>query len=293
DLNKAKEAFQTLSQQNFLPDLRVYKSMITAYVNAGQPKQAESLIREMEERDVKPTREIYLQVLRAFSGSGQVDGARRIVYTMQFAGIEPNLESYKLLIEAYSRAGDPDQARGHFDDMRRANIKPDDGCVASMISAYEKKNMLDKAVDLLLKLEKDVFQPGIVTNSVLVDWFGRLKLVEEVELLVKKMKESGEDLPLEVHVSLCDMYSRAGKEQNARQSLKILEGRKDVMTGDQFERVMGGLVAARLLNDAKRVSDAMEERGFTLSESVKVGLMAAQSIPRHQAGKKNTRKDGW
>ncbi|KAL0925000.1 hypothetical protein M5K25_003302 [Dendrobium thyrsiflorum] len=293
DLNKTKEAFEKLRQENFQPDLRVYRSVITAYVNAGVPKQGETLIREMEEKGMKPTREIYLQVLRAFAGSGQVDGARRIVCTMQFAGIEPDLESYKLLIEAYSQAGDPDQARGHFDDMMRSGVKPDDQCTASMVSAYGKKNMLDKAVDLLLKLEKEGFEPGVATNAVLVGWFGKLKLVEEAELLVKKMKESGEELPVEVHVSLCEMYSRAGKEQKVRQLLKILEGRKNVMKGDQFERVVSGLVAGRLLNDAKRFYDVMQERGFTLSESVKVGLMAAQSIPRHEPAKKKIGKDGW
>ncbi|KAG0461528.1 hypothetical protein HPP92_021825 [Vanilla planifolia] len=39
DLNRAKEAFEKLKQEGFQPDLAVYSSMITAYVNAGIPKQ--------------------------------------------------------------------------------------------------------------------------------------------------------------------------------------------------------------------------------------------------------------
>ena len=93
--------------------------------------------------------------------------------TMQFAGVQPTLELFTMLVEAYGQAGDPDQARCHFDHMIKSGHKPDDRCAASMITGYVKKNLLDKALDLLRTLEKDGFQPGIATYSILVDWLGR------------------------------------------------------------------------------------------------------------------------
>uniref|UniRef100_A0A6N2KP38 Uncharacterized protein n=1 Tax=Salix viminalis TaxID=40686 RepID=A0A6N2KP38_SALVM len=50
-----------------------------------------------------------------------------------------------------------------------------------MIAAYEKKNLLCKGLNLFLQLEKDGFEPGVATCTVLVDWFGKLQLVDEVE----------------------------------------------------------------------------------------------------------------
>lgn len=289
--NGAKEAFDKLRREGFQPDLRAYNSLITAYVNAGIPKQAVALIREMEEQDVKPTRDMYMQVLRAFSRSGQVDGAQKIIHAMQFAGVQLDLESYRLLIEAYSLAGEPEQARGHFDSMMRAGLSPDDSCVASVVGGYAKKNLLDKALELLLKLEKEGFVPGIATNSVLVDWMGRLQLVDEVEVLLRRMEEAGE-LPLEVHESICDMYSRARDELKALRSLKILEERKSLLNGNQFERIVNGLLLGGFLNDARRMLDVMQAQGFTPSEPLRVRIAAAQSIPRPDQGSEGRSQEG-
>ncbi|KAJ6795547.1 pentatricopeptide repeat-containing protein-like [Iris pallida] len=283
DLDRAKDAFESLKTQGFQPDLKAYTSMITAYVKAGHPKQGENLTREMEARDIRPTKEIYMELLRSFAEQGQVDGAQRIMNTMQFSGIQPTLESSTLLVEAYGQSGDPDQARGQFDQMRKAGHKPDDQCTASMVAAYAKKNLLDKALDLLLTLEQDGFKPGIATKSVLVDWLGRLQLVEEAERVLEEIAVMGE-APFQIHVSLCDMYSRAGNEEKAKKSLKVLEGKKRLLRADQFERIVSGLLAGGMVEDAKRMYQSMQGLGHTPSEPLKVTLMAAQSIPRQKPG---------
>jgi hypothetical protein len=41
--------------------------------------------------------------------------------------------------------------------------------------------LLGKALILLLNLEKDGFKPGVETLAVLIDWLGKLGLVEEAE----------------------------------------------------------------------------------------------------------------
>ncbi|XP_058088754.1 pentatricopeptide repeat-containing protein At1g71060, mitochondrial [Magnolia sinica] len=281
NLDRVKDAFEKLRSQGFQPDMRAYNSMIMAYVNAGLPKSGESLMREMEARDIKPSKEIYMELLRAFAQRGHVDGAQRIVNTMQFAGFQPTLESCTLLVEAYGQAGDPDQARNNFDYMIKAGHKPDDRSTASMIAAYEKKNLLDKALNLLLDLEKDGFEPGVATYTVLVDWLGKLQLVDEAEQLLQKIVEKGET-PFKIHVSLCDMYSRAGTEKKAREALGILESKKELLRADEFERIINGLLAGGLVQDARRVHELMQGQGFVSSEPLKVALMAAQAIPRQR-----------
>ncbi|MQL99555.1 hypothetical protein Taro_032279, partial [Colocasia esculenta] len=274
-LDRAKEVFESLRSQGFQPDLKTYKSMIVAYVNAGLPKAAEALIREMEARDIKPTLEMYMVLLRAFAQRGLVDSAQRMFNNMQFSGIQPNLEACTLLLEAYGHAGDPDQARHSFDFMIRAGHKPDDRCVASMIAAYQMKNLLDKALDLLLNMEKDGFKPGIATYTVLVDWLGKLLLVDEVEQILDKIAELG-DVPFQTNVSLCDMYSRSGDKSKAVKYLKRVEGRKELLSAEQFERVINGLIAGGFVEHAKRIHDVMQARGFSPSESVRIALMANQ-----------------
>lgn len=284
NLDRAREALESLRRLGFRPDREIYNSMIMAYVNAGQPKLAELLMREMEARDIKPTMEIYMTLLRSFSQHGDVGGAGRIATTMQFAGFQPNLESCTLLVETFGQVGDPDQARNNFDYLIRLGHKPDDRCTAGMIAAYEKKNMLDKALKLLLELEKDGFEPGLATDTVLVDWLGKLQLVDEVEQLLGRIAEQGEAPPLKIQVSLCDMYARAGVERKALQALGVVEAKKEQLGLHDFERVVGGLIAGGFVQEAQRVHRLMEAQGFA-SEHLKVALTASQAFSRKRPSK--------
>lgn len=272
NLARANEAFEVLRSQGFQPDIQVYNSMIMAFVNNGQPKLGEKLMREMETKDIKTTKEIYMALLRSFSQLGDIQGAERISTTMQFAGIQQSMETCTLLIEAHALAGDPDQARSHFDYMMKFGHKPDDRCTASMIAAYEKKNYLDNALNLLLELEKDGFEPGVATYSVLVDWLGKLQLVDEAEQLLGKIALLGEAPPFKLQVSLCDMYARARNEKKALQALGVLEARKDELGPAEFERIISGLIDGGFQKDAQRICRIMEAQGFDASR-VKVNLM--------------------
>ncbi|KAI9200239.1 hypothetical protein LWI28_004708 [Acer negundo] len=280
NLERAKEAFERLRSHGFQPDMKVYSSMIMAYVNANQPKSGEALMREMDSRDFKPSKKIYMALLRSFAQHGDISGTGRIATSMQFSGFQHTLESCTLLVEAYGQAGDPDQAKSNFDYMINLGLKPDDRCTASMVAAYEKKNLLDKALHLLLQLEKDGFEPGAATYTVLVDWLGRLQLVDEAEQLLGKISEQGEAPPFNIQVSLCDMYARAGVEKKALQALGVLETKKEQLGPNEFERIIDGLIAGGFVQDARRLYGQMEAQGYAASEKLKVALMASETFGR-------------
>ncbi|KAK6927091.1 Pentatricopeptide repeat [Dillenia turbinata] len=282
NLELAKQSFESLRGQGFQPDIKLYHSMIMAYVNGGYPKMAESLMREMEIRDIKPTKEIYMALLRSFAEQGIIDGADRIATTMEFAGFQPSLESCMLILDAYGRAGEPDKARTNFDNIMNVGLKPDDRCIASMIAAYEKKNMLDKALDLLLQLEKDGIEPGVATYAVLVDWFSKMQLVDEVEQMMARIAQLGETPPFKIHVSLCDMYSRAGMEKKVLQTLGVFGAKWELLGLKDFERIINGLIAGGFQEDAQRVYQLMEQRGFAASEALKVSLEALKAFGRNR-----------
>jgi len=277
NLARANEAFEILTGLGFRPDFQVYNSMIMAFVNNGQPNLADKLMREMDTGNIKPTEEMYMAMLRSFSQLGDTKGADRISFAMQFAGFQQSMEACTLLIEANALTGDPYQARHHFDYMIKLGNRPDDRCTASMIAAYEKKNYLDDALNLLLQLEGDGFEPGVATYSVLVDWLGKLHLVDEAEQLLGKIALLGEAPPFKLQVSLCDMYARAGNEKKALQILGVLESRKDELGQADFERIISGLIDGGFQQDAQRICRIMEERGFDASR-VKVNLL--KPVPR-------------
>lgn len=278
NLELANAAFEALKSHGFKPDMEVYNSMIMVYVNAGKPKLGETLMREMELRDIKPTENIYMALLRAFAKNGDSIGALRIVTTMQFAGFQQTAESYTLLIEACGRSNNPNEARNYFNEMMNIGFKPDDRCTSYVISAYEKNNELGKALHLLLMLEKDGFQPGVSTYSVLVDWLGKLQLVDEAEQMLTKIAQLGEAPPFKLQVSLCNMYARAHKDKKVLQALGVLEAKKDLLEYQDFERIIEALLKGGYVHDAQRMQKVMEMQGYKPSENLQIKLMSTKAL---------------
>ncbi|KAI3946595.1 hypothetical protein MKX01_014453 [Papaver californicum] len=286
NLERAQEAFDSLKTQGFQPDTKVYNSLVMAYINGGQPNSAENLIKDMETRDIKPTRDMLMALLRSFSERGEPVRAQSTATSLILAGYQQDLEYYTSLVGVYGRS-DPEHAREVFNKMIKAGIKPDDKCTANMMAAYEKRNYLDKALNLLLELEKDGFEPGFETYSVLVDWLAHLQLVDECEELLRKITEKGDVPPLKVHVSLCAMYSKEGNKKKALQALGIVEGKKDLLGADEFERIIDGLIAGGQTSDAERILKIMEAQGFPASQRLKVSLMGSAFLPRRSKPKLN------
>ncbi|CAI0436129.1 unnamed protein product [Linum tenue] len=274
DMDKARQAFETYKSHGFKPDTKVCNSMIMAYVKAGRPDLGEQLLlRDMEITEIV-TEEIIMALLASFSKLGDAAGAGRISSTMTtLAGIKDTLESYTLLIEAYARVGDVKKARNNFDHMMKTGMKPDDRCTASIIAAYEKKNLLDEALELLLKLEGDVgFELGVATYTVMIDWLGKMGLIDEVEQLLGKIANLGEAYPLKIQVILCDMYARAKMEKKALQALGVLEAKKEQLGANDFERVIRGLLDGEFGEEAQRIEKMMLAQGHTQSEDLKIAL---------------------
>ncbi|CAN7021548.1 hypothetical protein IGI04_022603 [Brassica rapa subsp. trilocularis] len=279
NLERATEAFESLKSYGLRPDNKIYTSMIMGYVNAGKPKLGERLMRDMDARDMKCSDEVYMAMLRAFAQTGDADGAAGIFNSMQLDFKDTNcFEAYGLLVEAYGRAGKADKAKINFDQMRTRGFKPDDKCIANMIRAYKRENSLDKALRLLLQLEKDGIEIGVITYTVLVDWMATLGLIEEAEQLLVKISQLGEAPPFELQVSLCYMYSTARNEKKTLQALGVLEAKRDQMGPNEFERVITGLKTGGFEKDARRMFKHMEARKFLPSDRLKIDMGASPSF---------------
>lgn len=280
NLKLAIQAFDSLKSQGFKPDSKVFKSMIMAYANAGDPVTGESLLRQMDLKNIKRSEDLFLALIRSFSLKGDPLGASRVSNNMVLAGYQPSLESNTYLIEAYSRKGNADDARKHFDEIIELGYKPDDKCIALVTAAYAEKNLLDKGLELLLQLEKDGIEHGLATYSVLIDWLGKLQLIDEAEDLLEKFTEKCVSPSLDVHISLCDMYARAGEQKKTLQALGVLEANKEKLGQKEFERVIDALLYGGFKQDAERMHNIMTAMGFIASPHLAVTLKASQTFSR-------------
>ncbi|XP_052194254.1 pentatricopeptide repeat-containing protein At1g01970 [Diospyros lotus] len=186
NLKLAEDTFDEMKLLGVPLDKRSYGSMIMAYIRAGMLDRGENLLKEMESQQIPAGREVYKALLRAYSMIGDSEGAQRVFDAIQFAGVSPDIKLCGLLINAYVVAGQSLKASMAFENLRRAGLEPNDKCLCLMLSAYEKENKLSKALDFLINLESDGIMLGKESSQVLVGWFRRLGVVEEIELVLKE-----------------------------------------------------------------------------------------------------------
>lgn len=186
NLKLAEDTYEEMKLLGVPLDNRSYGAMVMAYVRAGMLDQGEFLLREMATQDIYARREVYKALLRAYSMIGDSEGAQRVFDAIQFAGIIPDVKLFGLLINAYLVAGESQKAYLAFESLRRAGFEPSDKCVSLILTAYETENKLNKALDLLMELERDGIVVGKEASEVLVRWFRKLGVVEEVELVLRE-----------------------------------------------------------------------------------------------------------
>lgn len=183
DLTQAKAIFEDtkldILNNSTSPDRRLYDSMIMAYIRAGKPEHAETLLHEMDANQIHAGKEVYKALLRVFSNAGNTSGAQRVFDLIQFAGIIPDAKLCGLMLNAYVVAGQVGDARAAFENMKKAGVRPNDKCVALMLEGYAKVNRLDEAMSLLVQLERDQVLIGVEAKTIMAKWFDRLGLGSE------------------------------------------------------------------------------------------------------------------
>lgn len=185
NLKLAEDTFEEMKLLGVPLDRRSYGSMIMAYIRAGMLDEGECLLKEMETEEIYAGREVYKALLRAYSMNGDSKGAQRVFDAIQLAGILPDAKVCGLLINAYLMAGQSSEACIVFQNLRGSGLEPNDKCVSLVLAACEKDNKLSKALDFLIDLERDGYLLGKEASQVLVKWFQRLGVVEEIELVLR------------------------------------------------------------------------------------------------------------
>lgn len=182
----AEETFEEMKLLGQPLDKRSYGSMIMAYIRAGMPDKGEILIKEMEHEEIYAGTEVYKALLRTYSMKGDAEGAQRVFDAIQVGGICPDIKLCGLLINAYVEAGQSHKARVVFENMRKAGIQPNDKCVALLLAAYEKEDMVNTAMEFLIHLEREGVMIGKEASQVLVDWFRKLGVLEEMAHVLRE-----------------------------------------------------------------------------------------------------------
>ncbi|KAJ0962131.1 hypothetical protein J5N97_029959 [Dioscorea zingiberensis] len=143
-----------------------------------------------------PKGQTYARLLMMLGKCRQPDMAASLFQVMLSEGFKPTLDVYTSLVGAYGYSGLLDKAFETLDEMKAiSDYKPDVHTYTILISCCCKLHCFDQIPTLLTEMSYLGVECNVVTYNTIIDGYGKAGMLEEVEVSLSEMLESGSCLP--------------------------------------------------------------------------------------------------
>ncbi|XP_072974929.1 pentatricopeptide repeat-containing protein At3g09650, chloroplastic [Typha angustifolia] len=199
------------------PDHVTFTTVITALVKSGAISRAHKVLDEMARAGVPPNRVTYNVLLKGYCEQLQLDKAKELLHEMTGeVGIEPNVVSYNILINGCILVDDSAGALAYFNEMRERGIAPSKVSYTTLMKAFALSGQPKLAHKVFDEMEKDPrVKVDRIAWNMLVEGYCRLGFIEEAKKIIEQMKESGFEPDVATYCSLANGIALARKPGEA------------------------------------------------------------------------------
>ncbi|RUS33527.1 hypothetical protein BC938DRAFT_471226 [Jimgerdemannia flammicorona] len=209
--------------------LDVYKRLIIAFGQHGDPTTASLYFRQMSSKGIQPDTGAYNLLIAILVDNKDLERARALFEEMGANGIPHSVGTYHILIQAYQNARREDEMRGLYNRLKTAGIPPNSSIYAAMgwdpLNALEEMRMLDimpsttrdfnmlismaikrnnfsAAFQIFQQMQEAGVQPDVVSHSLVIDALVKDQQPERAFELFDAMKKSGVEADVVTYTSL-------------------------------------------------------------------------------------------
>ncbi|XP_024531231.1 pentatricopeptide repeat-containing protein At4g31850, chloroplastic [Selaginella moellendorffii] len=175
-------------------------------------------------------------------------------------GLRPNAGVFAALLSACVAAGDRDKVRELFKQMERAKVSVETKRVNGILHDLCSGDKIEQALELLQEMINSSVA-NLYTYNIVVSCLCRLKRVDEAQVLMSEMIESGRIPDVVTYNTFISGLCKAGKLDKGLEMLEEMDRGgipPDVVT---FCSIISGLCKANRIDDAFQVFKGMLERG--------------------------------
>ncbi|KVI06902.1 Pentatricopeptide repeat-containing protein [Cynara cardunculus var. scolymus] len=181
-LLEATHIFDLMTQNNFLPDVWTYNTLISGLCNEGKIEEAIRVSNEMEKLKLLPDVITYNTLIDGCFKWKKSSEAIKLLDGMSERGMKRNTVTYNILIKWYCKEGDMGKASETVKHMETNGLFPDSVTYNTLINGYSKAGSLGEA----LKMMKEMSGRGLQMDSVTVSTVLHALCLEKNKGLLEK-----------------------------------------------------------------------------------------------------------
>jgi len=201
-------------------------------------------------------------LLRELGDGGHMDACAQVLKTMRQHGIGPSIVTYSTLI---SRAGmwrRVELAEGYYETMILEGLRPDVQAYNSLINAYAKAGITDRALQVLMDMDRNQCFPTAVTLNSLMDSCARTGQLGRAENIFRLFEQRNITPTVTTYSNLIYAASRAGNMKQAFSTLRDMVAKGLTPSEVTYSVLLDGLGKAGRLEEAFRLLTVIKENGI-------------------------------
>lgn len=194
DANDIHSAFRVLDKMkrcNLLPNVFTYNCIIKRLCKNEKVEEAYQLLDEMISSGVKPDTWSYNAIQAYHCDHCEVNRALRLISRMEKDNCLPDRHSYNMVLKLLIRIGRFDRATEVWESMGDRKFYPSVSTYSVMIHGFsKKKGKLEEACKYFEMMIDEGIPPYVTTIEMLRNRLLGLGLMDQIEILANKMKQS-------------------------------------------------------------------------------------------------------
>ncbi|KAL8247406.1 hypothetical protein R6Q59_008622 [Mikania micrantha] len=241
DTVRMLEAMRNQQDSSSHPDHVSYTTVVSALVNVGSMEKARQVLTEMTRSGIQANRVTYNILLKGYCQQLQLANARETIKEMINAGIEPDAVSYNTVIDGSILIDDCAGALEFFNEMRARGIAPTKISYTTLMKAFSVSGQPKLAHDVFNEMEKDPrVKVDLVAWNMLIEAYGRAGMLDPAKDLVEKMRKKGVYPDVATYGSLAHCIALAKKPGEALLLWNEIKERCGLITTEEIKDSRSG-----------------------------------------------------
>ena len=209
-LDEAIDVADEMKQSGLLRDCSSYNKVMACYVRNGQLRGCGELFHEMISQKILPDTGTFNVLFTALKKGGiPIEAVTQLESSYQEG--KPYARQ-AVIIVVFSLVGLHAYALEYCDAFTKAEIPLESFAYNAAIYAYGSSGLIDKALNIFMKMKDEGLEPDIVTNINLVGCYAKAGMFEGVKRIYSQLKY-GEIEPNEsLFKAVIDAYRIANKQ---------------------------------------------------------------------------------